>query len=124
MGIFKKVVRFFVSTTEGHMILGAVSFGGGLLLGEYLSNKDLKRDKKIFERGIHVGMDLKSRNVNPDHIEILVEERTGKSGILNKRYLRVIEHNESPYELKNDDVKCENPDISNENNEISDSNVE
>lgn len=120
MGIFKKVVRFFVSTTEGHMILGAVSFGGGLLLGEYLSNKDLKRDKKIFERGIHVGMDLKSRNVNPDNIEILVEERTGKSGILNKRYLRVIEHNE----LKIDDVKCENPDISNENDEISDSNVE
>lgn len=120
MGIFKKVVRFFVSTTEGHMILGAVSFGGGLLLGEYLSNKDIKRDKRIFERGIHVGMDLKSRNVNPDSIEILVEEHIGKSGILNTRRLRVIEHNE----LKIDDAKCENPYISNKNDEISDSNVE
>ena len=102
MGIFKSAANFLFKTPEGNIILGAVAFGGGYLLGEYIEERVIQKEKNAYECGIKCGMHLRDQGYNPNSIEVIIEQ---DPGLLGKRRIRTITTNKpEPLEKPANDI--------------------
>ena len=82
-----KITNFLFNTAEGCMILGAVSFATGAVIGVAIEENQVKREKRMFDRGIHAGMALKEEGYSEDDVETVIYQDPGMFG---KRHIRVI----------------------------------
>lgn len=85
-----KLARFLFGTAEGCMILGATSFAVGAGIGLAIDAAQVKREKKMFDAGIKVGVELNKMGYSTDAIETVVEQ---EPGIFGKRHIRVVHNN-------------------------------
>ena len=103
MSVLGKALKWLVTTPEGCTILGAAAFGGGYLIGSYIGERQIKREKEMYETGVQAGMLLHEGGYSIDDIEVIMEQ---DPGIFGKRRIRTIK--KQMFDVKNDEKTAEN----------------